>query len=132
MSKATLAIAGLLTLGLAAAAERVVVANRNGGSVDFFDSVTGAHEGRVVVGTSPLDIEPDGPVTFGPSRVFVANSGSNSVSVVQLNPPGVVATITGGGSYGTFQTPSGLARHLSGKIVAVDQKPTTYPGTPAG
>lgn len=132
MSKATLAIAALLTLGLAAAAQRVVVANRNGGSVDFFDSVTGAHEGRVVVGTSPVDIEPDGPVTFGPSRVFVANSGSGTVSVVQLNPAGVVATITGGGSYGTFQTPSGLALHPSGRIVVVDQKPTTYPGTPAG
>jgi hypothetical protein len=135
MSKSTLAIAALLVLGLAAAAERVVVANRNSASVDLFDSVTGAHEGNVVVGASPVDIEPDSPLAFGTSRVFVANSGSSTVSVVQLtSPPGVVATITGGGTYGSFQTPSGLARHPSGAIVVVDQKTTAsaYPAYPTG
>ncbi|HEX7896549.1 MAG TPA: hypothetical protein VF950_02235 [Planctomycetota bacterium] len=132
MSKSTLAIAALLALGLAAAAERVVVANLNGASVDFFDSVTGANEGRVVVGSSPVDVAPDSASGFGPSRVFVANSGSNTVSVVQLDPAGVAATITGGGSYGTFQTPSGVALHPSGAMVVVDQKPSTYPGTPNG
>ena len=132
MSKSTLAIAAILALGLAAAAERVVAANRGGTTVDFFDSVTGAPEGSVTVGTSPIDLAPDAPLTFGPSRLFVANSGSNTVSVVQFNPPGVVATITGGGSYGTFQTPSGVDRHPSGTIVVVDRQFTTYPGTPDG
>jgi hypothetical protein len=133
MSKPTLAIGAILAIGLAAAAERVVVANRGGTTVDFFDSVTGAPEGSVTVGTSPVDIAPDSPLTFGPSRVFVANSGSNTVSVVQLiEPQGIVATITGGGSYGTFQTPSGLDRHPSGTIVVVDRQFTTYPGTPDG
>lgn len=130
MSKSALAIAALLLLALGVAAERVVVANRGNASVDVFDSVTGAHEGNVVVGSSPIDLAPDAPGAA--NRLFVANSGSNSISVVQLNPAGVAATITGGGSYGSFQTPSGVARHPSGAIVVVDQKPTTYPGTPNG
>lgn len=132
MSKTTLAIAALLLLGLGVAAERVVVASRGSGVLDLFDSVTGAPEGSVAVGASPVDLAPDSPTTFGAGRLFVANSGSNSVSVVQLDPLGVVATISGGGSYGSFLTPSGVARHPSGAIVVVDQKPTSYPGTPNG
>ncbi len=132
MSKPALALAALLLAGLTLAAERAWVTNRGATSVDLFDTVTGAHEGNVTVGSSPVDIASDSPDTYGPFRLFVANSGSNSISVVQVNPLGTTATLTTLGSYGSFATPSGLARTPWGAMVVVDQKNTTYPGTPAG
>lgn len=132
MSKPALALGALLLCALAVAAERAWVSNRGATSLDLFDTLTGAHEGNVAVGTSPVDIASDSPDTYGPFRLFVANSGSNSVSVVQVNPLGVTATLTSLGSYGTLATPSGIARTPWGSMVLVDQKNTTYPGTPAG
>jgi YVTN family beta-propeller protein len=132
MSKAAFAAAAFLLLALAVSAERAWVANRTGTTVDLFDAASGAHEGRVTVGSSPVDLAPDAHETQGPLRIFVANSGSNSVSVVGVNPLGVAATVTGGGNFGTFMTPSGVVRLPSGAIGVVDQKVTTYTGTPTG
>ena len=93
MRKSALAIAALLLAGLAVSAERAWVTNRGLGTVDLFDAATGAHEGNVTVGTSPVDLAPDAPDTYGPSRLFVANSGSNSVSIVDTRSLAVVAEV---------------------------------------
>jgi hypothetical protein len=130
--KPALVVAALLLAALGLAAERAWVTHRGGTSVDLFDTVTGAHEGNVSVGSSPVDIASDAADAVGPFRLFVANSGSHSVSVVQVDPLGTSATLTGGGTYGTFSTPSGIARTPWGSMVVVDQKITTQPGTPTG
>lgn len=110
-------------------AERVWMGNRGGTSLDFFDSVTDTMEGSVVVGSGPVDVCADFPESVGPLYLLVANAGSNSLSLVRTgDAPGVVATMTGDGAFGTFETPSGLHRALGGLIVLVDQKLTTAIG----
>lgn len=136
-----LAFTAILGLGLAltAAAERAWVAHRGSTSVSVFNTVTNALETTVTVGTGPVDIASDQTDGFGPTRLFVANSGSDSVSVIGANPVSVGATLTGGGSFGTFDVPSGVARVQAGlmnpSIAVVDQKQTTvttYAGPSTG
>ena len=118
-----------LVFALSLPAERMWMGNRGGTSLDFFDTVTDTLENSVVVGSGPVDICPDFPESVGPLNLLVANAGSNTVSRVRTgDAPGVVATITGGGDFGTFTAPSGLHRALGGLIVLVDQKQTSAIG----
>jgi hypothetical protein len=131
MSRRAAFLAGLLVLGLAVGlpAERIWMGNRGGTSLDFFDTVTDLMEGSVVVGSGPVDVCADYPESTGPLNLLVANASSNSVSLVRVGTaPGVIATLTGGGTYGTFTAPSGLHRAWGGLIVLVDQKLTTAIG----
>jgi YVTN family beta-propeller protein len=131
----------ILGLGLAAAvlAERAWVTNRGSSSVTVYDTVTHAVETTVTVGSGPVDIASDQTDGFGPTRLFVANAGSDSVSVIGADPVSVGATVTGGGAFGAFDVPMGVARVQSGfmnpSIAVVDQKVTTftdYSGTSSG
>jgi YVTN family beta-propeller protein len=112
-------------------ADRAFVTNRGGTTVDIFDTVTGFPElTSVTVGSGPVDIVGDLPPSSGSNKLFVANSGSNTVSVLGLNPAGVIATITGDSAFGTFATPSGVALIGGGAIApaiaVVDQKVVSY------
>ena len=123
-----------LGLGLSVAAERAWVTHRDAASVSVYDTVTNALETTVAVGTSPVDIASDQTDGFGPTRLFVANIGSDSVSVIGADPVSVGATVTGGGSFGAFDAPSGVVRVQAGlldpSIAVVDQKQTTVSGFP--
>jgi hypothetical protein len=124
----------LIGLALGVSADRAFVTNRGGSTVSIFDTTTNTEAvgSPVTVGSGPIDIAADRSANFAPFKLFVANSGSNTVSVMGNNPPGVMATITGSGSsfFGTLVTPSGVTLvddgTLGPAIVVVDQKGTTY------
>src|SRR2546426_2277469 len=119
-------------LSLGVSADRAFVTNRGGSTVNIFDTATNtALAGNpVTVGSGPIDIAADRPPSTSAQELFVANSGSNSVSVVWSNPPGVVATLSSDSFFGTFATPSGVALADDGvigpTIAMVDQKSTSY------
>ncbi len=120
----------VLVLAMGLSADRAWVTNRGGSTVDIFDTVTGMPEAAVTVGSGPVDIVGDLPPAAGSNKLFVANSGSNTVSVLGLSPVGVISTITGDGTFGSFATPSGVALIGNGSIApaiaVVDQKVTSY------
>jgi hypothetical protein len=124
----------LLALALNVAADRVYVTNRGGATLTVVDTgllaeVAGS---PVTVGTTPVDIATDTPPGLSPFKLFTANSGSDTVSVVGADVLGVMATITGDGTLGTFDTPSGLERMSAAGIgptlAVVDQKVTAGGG----
>jgi hypothetical protein len=119
----------LLALGAAVFAERAWVASRDLSLVHLFDPDANTEESAspITVGAGPVALASDKADAEGPWQVFVANSGSNNVSVIAAGSPGVSATLAGGGTYGTFQTPSGLARVPSSPvtIAVTDWKSTT-------
>ena len=129
---AALAFLLVATLALGVSADRAFVTNRGGATVSIFDTTTNTElaGSPVTVGSGPIDIAADRPVTTLPQNLYVANSGSNSISVVQNNPPGVVATINSDSIFGSFATPSGVTLVDDGvlgpAIAMTDQKSTTY------
>lgn len=136
-----LAFAALLALLPALAlAERGWVANRDGTTINIFDTatntedtatnpVTGSPNSPLTVGTGPVDIATDQPDSAGPTQLYVVNAGSNTVSVIRAADLIVSSTVSGGGRWGTFETPSGAALVLEGSlgpsIAVVDQKLTS-------
>ena len=104
----------LLMFGVGIFAERAFVGNRGGMTVDIFDTTTTPAapvlETTITVGTGPIDIASDMPDADGPVQLFVANSGSNSISVIDPFKNTAFSTITGGGLFGAFDTPSGVVR----------------------
>jgi len=132
MSRRRIVLGALLSLGLtlALSADRVWVTNLAGNTIVFFDSGSNALLGTVTVGDGPIDIAADRAAD--PQRLFVANSVSDTISVVAVNPVGQVGTLTGDSLFGPYDLPSGVTRTPAGQILVVDQKATTFPGTPSG
>jgi hypothetical protein len=132
---AALALVLVLTLALGVSAERAWVANRGTFTVDVWDTTvplaTVTPITTLTVGTGPVDMASDQADASGPIRMFVACSGSSTVSVIDPNHLTVFATISADGIFGSFDTPSGIVRMPVGSIgssmVMVDQ---AY--TPAG
>ena len=102
----------LLMLGLGTLGEQAYVTNRGGMTVDIFDTTTtpaaAVLKTTVTVGAGPIDIASDQPDNIGPVQLFVANSGSNTVSVIDTVYDNAFSTITGGALFGSFVTPSGI------------------------
>lgn len=128
----------LLVLGLNVFADEAYVTNRGGSSVTVIDTgtLTEVAGSPVTVGSGPVDIAADRPATSGPVQLYVANRGSNSVSVLRSNPLSVTSEITGDSVFGYFDVPSGITRMLTGAgapmIAVVDRQVTAWPGLPSG
>lgn len=110
----------VLLLLTAASAEEGWVTNRGGTTIHLFDPATNLETTSVTVGTAPIDIAGDAPAGKASTTLFVANSGSNSVSVVSGKT--VVRTIAGDTLYGPFLNPSGITRMSNGFIAVVDEQ----------
>lgn len=135
MSKRVAALGFLLVfvLALGLSADRAFVTNRGGSSLTIFDTTTNLElpGSPVTVGTGPIAIAADRTSNLSPQKLFVANSGSNTVSVVWSDPAGVAATISTEPIFGTLATPSGVALisdpFIGPAVAFTDQKVTTYP-----
>lgn len=117
-------IAAALVLGIAATlgAEQGWVTNRGGTTVNVFNPSTNAEIGTITVGTAPVDIVSNRPESENPQRFFVANSGSNDISVIDAPDRFQVLLITGDSGFGTFLNPTGLTRTWNNYIAVVDEK----------
>lgn len=117
-------IAAALVLGIAATlgAEQGWVTNRGGTSVNVFNPATNAEIGSITVGTAPVDIVSNRPESENPQRFFVANSGSNDISVLNASDRFQILLITGDSGFGTFLNPTGITRTWNNYIAVVDEK----------
>ncbi len=115
-------IAVALVPALPGVAQEGWVTNRGGTTVNVFDPSTNTEKASITVGTAPIDLAPDQAESKAPSTYFVANSGSNSVSVVDVVGRNQVRVITGDSSFGAFLNPSGITRTWNGFIAVVDEQ----------
>jgi YVTN family beta-propeller protein len=122
----------VLTLAIGVFADHAYVTNRGGTTVNIFDTTSNLEiaGSPVTVGTGPIAIAADRHASVAPQQVYVANSGSNTVSVISNSALTVVATISTDSFFGPFQIPSGLTLVDDGvigpTIAMVDQAITTY------
>lgn len=130
---ATLAAGLVLVLGLGVFADDLtVVTNRGSNVISLFNSGTNTEliGSPVTVGTTPVDVCSDATAVQPAIKWYVANAGSNSVSIVQKSPLGLITTVSSDGFLGTLQAPQGVAfigDPAVGPVAAViDQKVTTY------
>ncbi|HLF92690.1 MAG TPA: hypothetical protein VJB14_04465, partial [Planctomycetota bacterium] len=141
-----LALLLVATLSLGVSAERAWVGNRGAATVDVWDTtvpLAPPATSTIVVGAGPIDMASDRTDAAGPSRLFVACSGSSTISVIDPVHMTAFATISTDSIFGSFDTPSGLARvaadptaaapgTLGPTIAMVDQKATPAGYGPAG
>src|SRR5262249_52297424 len=121
-------------LALGVVAEQGWVTNRAGNTVDIWDTTQApglppVATATAVVGSGAIDLASDQADITGPSKIFVANSGSNTVSVIDGFKLATVATISSDSLFGSLVTPSGVTRMASGSIgptmAVVDQAVTS-------
>jgi YVTN family beta-propeller protein len=118
----------VLVLGLFATGEEGWVTNRGGTTINLFNPATNTElsGSPITVGTAPIDIAADQADADNPGKLFVANSGSGTVSVVDAANRFVLGTITGDSGFGAFLVPSGITRAFAGTvgptIAVVDQQ----------
>ncbi|MBI2900316.1 MAG: hypothetical protein HYY17_09030 [Planctomycetes bacterium] len=120
-----IAVLGVLfALASAGVADQGWVANRGGTTISVFDPATNTElpGSPITVGTAPVDIASDQPDGVAPTTLFVANSGSGDVALVDAASKVVVGIVTGDSTYGTFLNPSGITRTHNGFIAVVDEK----------
>lgn len=141
-----LALLLVATLSLGVSAERAWVGNRGAATVDVWDTtvpLAPPATNTIVVGAGPIDMASDRADSAGPSRLFVACSGSSTISVIDPVHMTAFYTISTDSIFGSFDTPSGLARvaadptaaapgTLGPTIAMVDQKATPAGYGPAG
>src|SRR5262245_53462432 len=99
------------SVSLAATPNVVLVLNKAGNSISFVNAASMKSEHTVAVGRTPheMAVSPDG------SKAYVANTGENTVSVVDLTMRKELKKITSD----DFSTPHGVAFTPDGRYVFV-------------
>jgi len=117
----------VLLLSTGAVADLGWVTNSGGTSVVIFDTSGNIEDSGspITVGTAPIDIASDQADIASPGKIYVVNSGSASISVINAPSRVVVKTLSGTsgtGLFGSLVNPTGIARGFP--VAGADVGPT--------